>query len=220
MSYSCIKPWDTNTTLEATFRFIYQNQKLPDGKYISSRVYLATALKKDQTYEDYNNREEAYNVLDGIIVDVKENYFKIETGSICPDKVQICTVNYSDITNIISEVIFKNFDKYTAYMNSLPKLCVSNGNRYYDLLVRLKKELLSMKEWELLYVIYAGIFSLGYSKEQYTIIRNLIVINNLKYVESAGVIPITTVSGFFVVESKDPKEEDLAIDSESIRGCI
>lgn len=223
MSCSCIKPWDTNKTLEATFKFIYKNQELPDGNFIGTRVYLAQALKKNQTYDNYNNRDEAFNALEGKILEVKESYFIIETGSPCQNEVQICTVAYRDVTSILSDVIFNNFNKYIAYMDSLPELCDSPGDRYYDILVKLKKELSRMKDSEILYVIYTGLFNLGYSKSQYVIIKNLVVINNLKYVETSGVSPINTVSGFFIVEGKaeiETKEESFVVDNEAIRRCI
>lgn len=223
MTHSCINAYDTNKTLEATFRFIYQNQKLPNGKYLNTRIYLATALKTSQSYEDYKNRNEAFNLVSGIVVEVKENYLKMQTSSMCPNDDQIYIVAYSDISSIISETLFENIDKYKAYMSSLPKICACRGDRYYDLLVRLEKELSTMKESELLHTIYSGIFSFGYTKDQYSIIGNLILLDTLGWIDNASLSPITAVSGFFVVEGKDTKhtkKENVVVDNDIIKGCM
>lgn len=214
MKFSCIKPWDTNKTLEATFKFIYKNQNLPNGEFLETILYLAPALKEIQSYENYDNRNEAYNIIYGKVIEVKSNYVKLEVVSECDKELQVYTVAYSDIQNLRSGVISKFTNEYISYINKLPMVCECYGNRYYDLLVKLEKAILTLKESELLYLIYSGRFSFGYNQEQYTIVNNLIIVDN------NGIVPITTVAGFFIVENKKSNVSNFKEESEENMGEV
>lgn len=214
MSCYCINPCDTNKTLEATFNFIYNNQDLPNGEYYSTNIYLGIALTDDLSYENYNNRKEVSNIIYGKIVEVKETYCKIQTNSLCGSEMQIFTVAYSNILNIISSVFYYYNDRYINYMNHLPKLCIDYGNRCYNLLRRFKEELSKLNPKESLYLIYGKSFSLQYTREDIKILSNLVYLNN------GGIVPVTALSGFFTVEEEILKENKLEnMGKENDRGC-
>lgn len=200
MSNYCINASDTNKTLEATFRFIYENQKAPDGSYYSTNIYLGISSISNLNYENYNDRNLAVNIIVGKIIEVRKTYCKVETISLCENEVQIYTISYSDIENIISTPLLVYSDEYINYMNRLPRLCGCCESRDYNLLNELETELLNLKQSQTLNLIYAGIFSSQYTKEEYVIIRNLI------YINKNGIVPINVVSGFFIVDSKTNKE--------------
>lgn len=197
MSSFCINPWDTKKTLRSTFQYIYHHQNLNGDNYLETIIYLAPALKKSQDFNNYTNRDEVFNIIYGKVFSFNESQITMEVPSLCINEKQYYTIAYNDISTFRSEVITQFYDDYIAYMASLPPLCKCSNSTYYSLLRTLNFSLNKLSLNELLHLIYSGRFSYGYSKTDYHIVRNLIII------QKNGVIPITSVGGFFITPDSE-----------------
>lgn len=191
-SRHCIEAWDTNRTLEATFKFIKENQNVASGVFYQTILYLGIALKDSQDFSNYNDRQQVFNIIYGKIIKVKDSYLVMETVSTCTGETQEYTVAYSDIVNVRSDVFSVYFDEYVKYMSKLPALCKSCGDRYYDLIQALQSKIDENNPLVSLYLIYGGNFSLEYSESEYDIVENLVII------QRNGLVPITSITGFFI----------------------
>lgn len=204
----CIKPWDTNKTLKATFKFIKDNQNTPSGSFYQTTLYLGISILESQDFNNYNNRKQAFNIINGKIIKVRDSYLVIETASPCFEEVQEYTVAYSDIANVRCEVFSIYFNEYMAYMNNLPSVCNTCGNRYYEMIQALQSKISENNPFVSLYLIYGGNFSLQYSESDFNIVKNLVI------VQKNGLIPITYITGFFTVPrlleaTKEVKDEEI-----------
>lgn len=64
-----------------------------------------------------------------------------------------------------------------------------------------------------LYLIYSGIFSLAYAMSDYTIIKNLVIINK------SGIIPVTFISGFFTAPANS-NVDTISTENKEVSSCL
>lgn len=203
-SLCCINAYDTNKTLETTFRFILEHQINPDDSINYTNIFLGQSSLKSLTLSDPTNREVAFNLISGTVKKVSDSYVVILAKSACVGKLDEFIIAFSDIDSFNSLAITKYFSEYILALEKLPPICVDCHNSYYNILQALKLKLDELKNTVGLdiFLIYANIFSQSYSPSFLTIVRNLVVFGD------SGVIPITSVGGFFTVPSIDLTKEE------------
>lgn len=190
----CLSVTDIYTTLKTTFNFIKDNQVDINGNLNKVLIFLEISLLNNQGTLISDPRETAFNSIIGFISVVGDTSLKVISDSVCANKYEEYTIAYSDISNFYSSILSEFFYDYSEIMNKLPLICESCNNPYYNMLTSLNDAInlnLALDNKEI-YVIYNGLSSLGYSPSSYTIIKNLIIINN------SSIVPITNVNGFFI----------------------
>lgn len=196
----CLLPWDTNRTYKATFKFLQDNQVNKDGTINLTSIYLGLTSLIDLNLENYTERQTVFNFIEGKILKVLNNSVVILGSSECGNSQY--TLAYSDMQNIQNSIFSTKSEEYACYMNKvLPPLCKCVGNKNYDLLVDIRSKL-SMNEYNeniLFYFIYGGIFSKGYTPSELRVVKNVVLF-------PAGIVPITSILGYFQTENTITKE--------------
>lgn len=199
----CIKPWDTNETLKATFKFLKRNQRDELGNILNTLIYLGTASLKHIDLNTYEERDLVSNILIGRILEVLD--YSVVMGYEGENGPTIMTVAYEKISNIQSNMLVTKREKYLEYMNNLEPLCKAEGNSYYDILIALEGDLDKYKcivgGKDKFVFFYSGYNSQSYDAKQITIVRNLLLI-------VGGIIPVNMIDGYMIVKEPLVKEGD------------
>lgn len=193
----CINASDTNKTLETTFRFILEHQINSDSSINYTSIFLGLSSLNSLSLSDPTNRSLAYNNIFGTIKKVTESYVVILAKSACAGKLDEFVIAYSDIDTFNSEAIKNYYTEYVLTLEKLPPICVDCSNSYYNILnaLTLKLEELKTNIGLDIFIIYANIFSQKSIPSTISIVKNLVIFDNL------SIIPITIIGGFFTVPS-------------------
>lgn len=198
----CMDAMDTNLVFQKTFEFIQENQVLDNGYLSETTIELKFSLTNSQSPLSTTVRESATNTVKGFINIVGKTNVVVIAKSTCADRYDVYTIEYSQIIEVISDVIIRNFNDYLKSLEKTPRVCYECENQYTDMLLNYKKLIKRYKndDTQLVKVIFDGVNSRNTRVVDLTVVRNLIVIEN------AFVFPITVIGGYIIVPSCDVEE--------------